>query len=603
MTVWQGAGGLSGGELRDLVSPARPAMAPWADQGSAWAWPGWGGGPGGMAPGLSAGWSGGAWGAAAPDLPGLLASTCGCCGGACGGHRIGTDGQADRGAVTLASSARVSPEKMATYLTRTFWIEKGEIPHSWDTAKSNVITVNLSGVNPDLKVMVRAALESWEAVADIEFRETTGRADITFSDSGTRATTTAVYETDGDMVRATVFIGKSWMDKYGVSLGSYSMQTVIHEIGHALGLGHSGGYGLPGGTVFANDSWQMTVMSYNSQSENGTVGADRAVVVTPMMADIIAVQNLYGKPSGGATAGNTVYGKGATLGTYVDDVFAGKGASLARNALTIFDEGGRDRIDFSADTRAQRVDLNAMSYSDVFGKKGNLGIARGTVIEDYVAGSGADRVTGNAAGNRISGKGGNDSLRGMEGNDTLDGGAGDDTLSGDGGADRLAGGDGGDVIRGGSGKDSLDGGEGNDVLRGDADGDVLLGRGGNDSLAGGEGADRLSGAEGHDALAGEGGADTLDGGAGNDTLTGGAGADVFVFGAGADRVADFADNADTLRIDDSLFPDQQLTVAELLDRFAVESGGTVVFDFGGGHVLTVQGVATVAALADDLEIV
>ena len=90
---------------------------------------------------------------------------------------------------------------------------------------------------------------------------------------------------------------------------------------------------------------------------------------------------------------------------------------------------------------------------------------------------------------------------------------------------------------------------------------------------------------------------------GNDTLTGGAGADVFVFGAGADRVADFADNADTLRIDDSLFPDQQLTAAEVLDRFAVATGGNVVFDFGGGHVLTVQGVATVAALADDLEIV
>ena len=489
------------------------------------------------------------WIAAAPDLGALLVSSCEGCGGVCGGHSVGRGGDVLRGAAVKSGAGRATPEQMAGYLTKGFWIEKGEIPHRWDTAQSNVITVNLSAMSAETKLLVRAALEAWEAVADIDFREVAGRADITFTATGSGATATAVYETDGDMVRATVNISESFVRANGTAPGSYSMQTCIHEIGHALGLGHAVGYGIAGGTVFANDSWQLSAMSYTAQNENGMVGADRAVVVTPMMADIIAVQSLYGAPSGGPAAGNTVYGKGGTAGTYLGDVFAGQGAVLAKNALTIFDEGGRDRIDLSDDGAAQRVNLNGGTYSDVFGKKGNLAIAKGTVIEDYVAGSGSDRVTGNAAGNRIRGEGGDDSLAGRDGNDALDGGSG------------------------------------------------------NDSLAGGRGADRLTGLSGDDRLRGEDGNDVLSGGAGHDMMTGGGGSDVFVFDGGQDMVIDFQDDADTLRIDDALFAGQTLTVGQVLAGYAKVAAGPVVFDFGGGNVLTVQGVTSVSALANDLEIV
>ncbi len=541
--------------------------------------------------------------AAEADLAVLLVSSCAGCAGSCAGHRVGTDGSVAADPAQSANAGAATAQQMASYLTRGYWVEKGESPHSWDTSDSNVITVNLSAVSAQMKLLLRAAMDSWEAVADIDFREVSGRADITFTSTGSGANTTAVYETDGDMVRATVNISESWLTSNGSTLGSYSLQTCIHEIGHALGLGHAGGYGLAGGTIYANDSWQMSAMSYTSQTESGTVTADRATVVTPMMADIIAVQSLYGKPTGGPTAGNTVYGKGATLGTYLDDVFAGKGASLGKNAMTIYDEGGRDRFDFSADTAAQRVDLNAGAVSDVFGKKGNLVIAASTVIEDYVAGQGADRVTGNAAGNSISGQNGGDTLYGKDGDDRLDGGAGEDGLYGGNGVDRLQGSSGNDVLRGDGGNDSVEGGDGNDTLRGDAGNDSAAGQSGNDSLFGGDGTDRLQGGSGNDRLDSGNGNDVLSGGANSDVLTGGAGSDVFVFDGGQDRVTDFQDNTDTLQLDDSLFGGQSLTASQVIASFAREADGQVLFDFGGGVTLVVQGVSRVSQLTDDLEIV
>ena len=72
-------------------------------------------------------------------------------------------------------------------------------------------------------------------------------------------------------------------------------------------------------------------------------------------------------------------------------------------ALTIYDSGGDDKLDMRWDNADQRVDLRPEGISDVLGLTGNLVIARGTIIETFVAGSGDDAVTGNDANNHLYG--------------------------------------------------------------------------------------------------------------------------------------------------------------------------------------------------------
>ncbi len=185
-----------------------------------------------------------------------------------------------------------------------------------------------------------------------------------------------------------------------------------------------------------------------------------------------------------------------------------------------------------------------------------------------------DVIRGTSVSDVINGGDGNDRLFGLAGNDTLNGGNGNDALFGGSGADRMVGGDGDDsyfvddagaVIveslnkgydsvyatvsftlkanfevlqlfgNGLTGKGSNDA---NSIFGDGAFGNTLYGLNGNDYMVGGSGVDTLYGGnnddtlfgqDGNDKLLGSAGRDILVGGLGKDTLTGGADADVFRF--------------------------------------------------------------------------
>jgi Ca2+-binding RTX toxin-like protein len=147
---------------------------------------------------------------------------------------------------------------------------------------------------------------------------------------------------------------------------------------------------------------------------------------------------------------------------------------------------------------------------------------------------------------------------------------------------------------------------GNDLrnrLTGSDGRNVLTGAGGSDTLSGRNGNDILRGGDGADALAGNGGADHLNGNSGADRLTGGTGADTFQFatGSGADVVTDFTmGQGDRLGLAKSLWGGG-LTDQQVVSRYAEVLGGNVLFDFGDGDTLLLQGVRSLNGLADRID--
>ncbi|MDO5631781.1 MAG: M10 family metallopeptidase [Paracoccus sp. (in: a-proteobacteria)] len=434
----------------------------------------------------------------------------------------------------------LTAQQLATYLTSTYWAETGQISRKWYLDASKTLKVDNWISFSDQLSTIKLALQAWTDVSGIKFQfEDFGRTDIQLTSWSGGAYTESTMTATGRLTQATINVDYWWSLDYGTRLNSYYMQTWVHEIGHALGLGHAGLYN---GTArygrdnwFANDSWQLSVMSYFAPDDNPTVNASYAYAVTPMPADIIAIHQIYGKPTGVAT-GNTTYGWGSNatgihkaVGNWIR-----AGDYGTPIMFTIYDQGGRDTINLSGDTRDQVVRLGQNQFSDILGHKGIMGIAYDTVIENYVAGSGNDHITANGAANLIRGGAGNDTILGLAGNDTIrggagwdriEGGAGNDLLYGEGGRDTLFGGNGNDTLHGGDHADHLYGGNGNDVLWGGNNDDWLDGGGGDDLLNGGAGNDTLLGGVGNDTLNGGPGHDTLRGGAGDDRLSGGNGND------------------------------------------------------------------------------
>ncbi len=453
-----------------------------------------------------------------------------------------------------------SIDDFADMMMDGYWEATGRVGHAFDQP-GNVISVDITGLTAAGQQLARWAMDAWSAVANLSFQEVaSGQTNITFDDEKNGAFTRAKFP-GGVSQTADINISSKWLTKYGANADSYTLQTYIHELGHALGLGHTGlfngkaTYGVD--NTFTNDSWQMSIMSYFNQRENTLIDATHGYVVGPMIADIVAIQEMYGElPVSAKTIslGDTIWGANSNLagyqGTLWRAMFNDEISSITegnRVVFTIYDVGGNDTMDFSTARAkdAQFIDMNAEGISDVGRWEGNVVIARGSVIENAIGGAGGDAIDGNDADNSIDGRGGDDLIYGNAGRDLLLGGKGDDelfggaardTLKGGKGNDDLNGDNGNDVLKGGADDDTLRGGAGNDRLEGEDGKDALRGETGDDELFGGAGRDKLFGGDGRDKLNGDAGNDRLEGGNDRDVLSGGNNADILLGGAGNDTL-------------------------------------------------------------------
>jgi hypothetical protein len=206
------------------------------------------------------------------------------------------------------------------------------------------------------KDAVRRAFDHYAKLINVTFTEVAGdgTGDINFGTNQQASSAGYANPPNGSGTKDKVYLylanNAATNGDAGVQEGGYGWLTVLHEIGHTLGLKHPGNYNAGGGTtpgpyLAANqDDHQHAIMSYKDNNVSRGVNP-----TTPMLYDVAALQYLYGANQSASTATNGAF------------AFTAGGSYLQ----TLWSTNGTDTIDLSQLTNASNVDLNAGAYSSI----------------------------------------------------------------------------------------------------------------------------------------------------------------------------------------------------------------------------------------------
>ena len=274
------------------------------------------------------------------------------------------------------------------------------------------------------KVNTRLALTYISSILDLKFVETDNsdlKNTINFASNKQTDSGGYAYYPSSSQIGSDVFLDDDISNKT-LAGGTYGALSLVHELGHALGLKHpfareQAGGGIGDGPYLygQEDGTGYTVMSYTSKIES------YYSQYSPL--DIAALQYLYG-PSKTSRTGNDTYKMSFTEANF------------------IWDGSGIDTIDASTLSASATVYLTpgywgyvGDSKSPFIVSRGQITVNFGSVIENVLGSTYNDNLYGNDIGNYIVGNDGDDNLYGLEGNDSINGGSGNDSIDGGVGVD------------------------------------------------------------------------------------------------------------------------------------------------------------------------